>query len=66
MPKYLYRCPECGNKQEHERSVHDPEPSLWLCMPCAMNNTPPKYVWVKRVFQVAGVVFRGGGWASKS
>jgi hypothetical protein len=37
-----------------------------FCLPCAMNNTPPKYVWLRRVFSAAPAIFRGGGWASKS
>lgn len=63
MPTYQYRCPECKADIEDERRMDDPELPMY-CFACGVFDG--KLVRIRRVFSVAGVIFRGGGWAGKS
>lgn len=53
MPTYVYACDTCGKQFEQFQSFKD-EP-LNVC-PCGQSGN------VRRVFQPAGIVFKGSGW----
>lgn len=53
MPTYVYACDACGKQFEQFQSFKE-EP-LKVC-PCGKEGS------VRRVFQPAGIVFKGSGW----
>ncbi len=53
MPTYVYKCDACGQQFEKFQSFKD-EP-LTTCI-CGQEGQ------VRRVFQPAGIVFKGSGW----
>ena len=54
MPTYEYKCPKCQKVFEIKHSMTDhPKPA---CLDCV--------VLLNRVFRLAGVTFKGGGWGS--
>ncbi len=55
MPTYVYGCDTCGHGFEKVQSFHDAP--LRECPECAAP--------VRRIFQPAGIVFKGSGWYSK-
>ncbi|HEX6290472.1 MAG TPA: FmdB family zinc ribbon protein [Herpetosiphonaceae bacterium] len=52
MPTYVYGCDACGHQFEQFQKFSD-EP-IRTCPRCAKN--------VRRIFQPAGIVFKGSGW----
>lgn len=52
MPTYVYGCDACGHQFEKFQKISD-EP-IRTCPNCAKN--------VRRIFQPAGIVFKGSGW----
>ena len=52
MPTYVYGCDACGHQFEQFQKFSD-EP-IRICPRCAKN--------VRRIFQPAGIVFKGSGW----
>jgi putative FmdB family regulatory protein len=52
MPTYVYGCDACGHQFEQFQKFSD-EP-IRTCPRCTKN--------VRRVFQPAGIVFKGSGW----
>jgi putative FmdB family regulatory protein len=52
MPTYVYGCDACGHQFEQFQKFSD-EP-IRACPRCAKN--------VRRIFQPAGIVFKGSGW----
>ena len=52
MPTYVYGCDACGHQFEQFQKFSD-EP-IRICPLCAKN--------VRRIFQPAGIVFKGSGW----
>lgn len=52
MPTYVYGCDACGHQFEQFQKISD-EP-IRTCPNCAKN--------VRRIFQPAGIVFKGSGW----
>ncbi len=52
MPTYVYGCDACGHQFEQFQKFSD-EP-IRTCPHCAKN--------VRRIFQPAGIVFKGSGW----
>lgn len=64
MARYDFRCPECGHETYQEAPIQE-GPGDRYCLPCSLFGTGG-VVWMKRVWNAAPVIFRGGGWASKS
>jgi putative FmdB family regulatory protein len=52
MPTYVYGCDACGHQFEQFQKFSD-EP-IRTCPQCSKN--------VRRIFQPAGIVFKGSGW----
>ena len=52
MPKYDYRCSDCENSQEVERSISDPEVKP-ICSNCNLE--------MNRVYTNFGIQFKGSG-----
>ena len=52
MPKYIYRCSECGADREAEHSIH--EDPIFDCYMCDGN-------FMSRVPQTTPAVFNGSG-----
>lgn len=57
MPRYDYRCPECGTTEEVTAGINADKPEL-ACHLC--------HTAMKQVFSAPGLVFKGTGWAGKS
>lgn len=52
MPTYVYRCNSCGHQfEKFQKFSEDP---IKVCPVCGLET--------RRVFQPAGVVFKGSGW----
>ena len=52
MPTYVYGCDDCGHRFEKSQKFSD-EP-IRICPNCQSS--------VRRIFQPAGIVFKGSGW----
>ena len=52
MPIYLYKCPECQEKQEKDHGMADSP--TFTCAKCD--------VALKKIPGVGAVSFKGGGW----
>lgn len=63
--KYPMRCPDCGYEAESKNVPIAQGPPPMFCLLCALTNDP-RLVRMRRVWSAVPVVFRGGGWASKS
>ncbi len=55
MPKYDFKCYECGDTDEFSFSIHENIPSEIIHLECAGDY--------RRVFTATPAVFRGQGWA---
>ena len=55
MPTYVYGCDTCGHKFEKFQSFQDTP--LRECPECGAS--------IRRIFQPAGIIFKGSGWYSK-
>jgi putative FmdB family regulatory protein len=64
MPRYDYRCPRCGHTEEITHAMTDM--GIFACRVCTHPTEGPVYYLRRLIRPIAGVVFRGGGWASKS
>jgi putative FmdB family regulatory protein len=54
MPKYDYKCRECGTVQEVVHSIKE-SPEV-VCLTCGSSNT-------FRMVGATRTIFKGGGWA---
>lgn len=65
--KYQFKCPECQDTEEVEGPIETGPPYTPLCLLCSLFAPDgPAMIHMKRVWSAVPVVFRGGGWASKS
>ncbi len=55
MPTYVYGCDTCGHRFEKFQKIQDAP--LTECPECGAR--------IRRIFQPAGIVFKGSGWYSK-
>lgn len=55
MPKYDYKCPECGKIEEWEHSIQ--AEVTFDCGDC--------YVTTHKTFTATPAIFKGQGWAAK-
>lgn len=62
---YQFKCPECEGLTEIEAPMEE-GPGEQYCLPCTLFRLTGGIVWMKRVWHASAVIFRGGGWASKS
>lgn len=55
MPRYDFKCPECGSTEEITASIHAADEIELICHICDTQ--------MKRVYSPVGAIFRGDGWA---
>jgi predicted nucleic acid-binding Zn ribbon protein len=61
MPRYVFRCPKCGNEVEISQTVKEHEQFVPMCVVEGCDGQQH----MRTVIHPATLVFRGTGWTSK-
>lgn len=57
MPRYDYRCPQCGEVAEFTMTVEERMKNEVECLECG--------VWCEPILSPPALVFKGTGWTEK-